>query len=212
MKFSDLIVEHAWAMPGDYDFGTSVWNQNGYYASIEGANILNQREHKGETFYLEKMKSVFFIMVKRFDDYPTKKDPNGKKERFYIVGTMKTEQTDSYKRLGYTNTLVVKGVQVDNEYRRKGVGKLLYSMIVQAGFTLVGDSEQYENARNLWVSLSNNPGFIVDIVDLGSRKVEYNNVELTKDDKRIWGNENSDDPIELKIGRLRRLILTDVKL
>lgn len=30
MKFSDLIVEHAWAMPGDYDFGTSVWNQNGY--------------------------------------------------------------------------------------------------------------------------------------------------------------------------------------
>lgn len=151
-------------------------------------------------------------MIKKFDDYPTKRDPNGKKERFYIVGTMKTEQTDSYKRIGYTNTLVVKGVQVLDSYRRIGVGKLFYSMIVQAGFTLVGDSEQYENARNLWVSLSNNPGFIVDIVDLDSRKIEYKNVELKKDDKRIWGDENSNDPIELKIGRLRRLILTNVKI
>nr|DAY27442.1 MAG TPA: hypothetical protein [Caudoviricetes sp.] len=209
MKSEDS--EMAWAKPGDYDFGASVWNQNGFYASIEGANIVNQREHKGEMFYLEKRKSVFTIMVKRFDDYPTKKDPNGKKERFYIVGTMKTEQSDSYKRIGYTNTLVVKGVQVLKEFRREGVDKLLYSMIVEAGFTLFGDSEQYENARNLWISLSNHPGFIVDIVDLGSRKIEYKNVELTKDDKRIWGDEKSTDPIELKIGRLRRLILTGVK-
>ena len=211
MKFSKML-EQAWAKPGDYDFGTSVWNINGNYPSIEGANIVNQREHKGEIYYLEKRKSVFCIMVKRFDDYPTKKDPNGKKERFYVVGTMKTEQTDSYKIIGYTNTLVVKGAQVLNEFRRNGVGKLFYSIIVKAGFTLVGDSEQYENARNLWISLSNNPGFMVDIVDLGSRKIEYKNVELTKDDKRIWGDENSDDPIELKIGRLRRLILTNVKI
>lgn len=210
MQFNKLL-EQAWAKPGDYDFGSAIWNMNGYYASIEGANIVNQREHRGEMYYLEKRKSVFNIMVKRFDDYPTKKDPNGKKERFYIVGTMKTEQSTSYKRIGYTNTLVVKGVQVLDSFRRNGVGKLFYSMIVGAGFTLVGDSEQYENARNLWVSLSNHPGFIVDIVDLGSRKIEYKNVELTKDDKRIWGDEKSTDPIELKIGRLRRLILTGVK-
>ena len=210
MQFNKLL-EQAWAKPGDYDFGTAVWNQNGHHASIEGANILNQRELDGEMYYLEKMKSVFFIMVKRFADYPTKRDPNEKKERFYIVGTMKTEQSDSYKRLGYTNTLVVKGVQIHNDFRRRGAGKLFYSMIVQAGFTLVGDSEQYENARNLWISLSNHSGFIVDIVDLGSRKIEYKNVELTKDDKRIWGDEKSTDPIELKIGRLRRLILTGVK-
>ena len=74
-----------------------------------------------------------------------------------------------------------------------------------------GDSEQYENARNLWISLSVNPGFIVDIVDLGARKIEYKNVELKKDDKRIWADEKSTDPVELKIGRLRRLILTGVK-
>lgn len=210
MKFKDLI-EQAWGKPGDYDFGSSIWNQNGHYASIEGANIINQRELDGDIYYLEKRKSVIFIMIKKFDDYPTKKDPNGKKERFYIVGTMKTEQTDSYKRMGYTNTLVVKGVQVLDSYRRLGIGKLLYSMIVEAGFTLVGDSEQYENARNLWISLSNNPGFIVDIVDLGSRKIEYKNVELNKDDKRIWSYEDSKEPEEIKIGRLRRLILVDVK-
>lgn len=210
MKFEDLL-EVAWVKPGDYDFGSAFWNQNGQYVSIEGANIINQQEHKGVMYYLEKRKSVIFIMVKRFDDYPTKKDPNGVKERFYIVGTMKIEQTDSYKRLGYTNTLVVRGVQVHDDYRRKGVGKLFYSMIVDAGFTLVGDSEQYENARNLWISLSINPGFIVDIVDLGARKIEYKNTELQKDDKRIWADEKSTDPIELKIGRLRRLILTGVK-
>ena len=210
MKFEDL-VEMAWAKPGDYDFGDAQWNQNGQYISIEGANIVNQREHKGVIYYIEKRKSVIFIMIKKFDDYPTKKDPNGKKERFYVVGTMKTEQTDSYKRLGYTNTLVVKGVQVHDDYRRKGVGKLFYSMVVDAGFTLVGDSEQYENARNLWISLSVNPGFIVDIVDLGARNIEYKNTELQKDDKRIWADEKSTDPIELKIGRLRRLILTGVK-
>ena len=116
MQFNKLL-EQAWVKPGDYDFGTAVWNQNGFYASIEGANIVNQREHKGEMFYLEKRKSVFTIMVKRFDDYPTKKDPNGKKERFYIVGTMKTEQSDSYKRIEYITENMSETMFKDNTKR-----------------------------------------------------------------------------------------------
>ena len=210
MKFKDLF-EMAWKRDGDYDFGSAKWNQNGYYASIEGSNIIFTSKLNGETFYIEKRKSVFTISVKKFEDYPTKTDPNGKKERFYIVGTMKTEQTDSYKRIGYKNTLIVKGVEILEDYRRYGIGKLLYSGIVKSGYVLVGDSIQYENARNLWISLSKHPGFYVDIADLGLTKIIYKNIELTPDDKRIWSYEDSTDKEELKIGRLRRLILVDVK-
>ena len=88
----------------------------------------------------------------------------------------------------------------------------MYIAIVKyLNYTLVGDSIQYENARNLWISLSKHPGFIVDVADLGLSKIVYRNIELTPDDKRIWSYEDSTDKEELKIGRLRRLILVDVK-
>lgn len=51
--------EMAWAKPGDYDFGSAFWNQNGQYVSIEGANIINQREHKGVMYYLENENLLF---------------------------------------------------------------------------------------------------------------------------------------------------------
>ena len=60
MKFKDLI-EQAWAKPGDYDFGSSIWNQNGHYASIEGANIINQRELDGDIYINLKKENQLFL-------------------------------------------------------------------------------------------------------------------------------------------------------
>lgn len=69
-------------------------------------------------------------------------------------------------------------------------------------------------ARNLWISLSNHPEFIVDIVDISNAKVIEKNVKLTDAlDPRIWTDEKlmlTGTKEERKVGRFRRLVLTKV--
>ena len=92
----------------------------------------------------------------------------------------------------------------------------LYPNILVDDFkwVLMGDDEQYEGARNLWVSLSNNPGFNVDIVELATGKIIAKNVNL-KDalDPRIWTDDElmlTGTKEERMRGRFNRLILTKV--
>ena len=210
MKFKDLF-EMAWARDGDYDFGNLNYIKN-RVLSKEGAKIFAEINHRNTIYYFEKMGSYVLAMREIEEPYPTKSNPNETKIRLKVVGATKISGTDSYRRMGLKNTFVVKGVEVEESERRNGIAKLMYIAIVKyLNYTLVGDSIQYENARNLWISLSKHPGFIVDVADLGLSKIVYKNIELTPDDKRIWSYEDSTDKEELKIGRLRRLILVDVK-
>lgn len=210
--YDKFLTEMAWAPDGDYDFGNLSYIKN-RVLSKEGAKIFAEIEHRGSTYYFEKMGSYVLAMREIEEPYPTKSNPNETKIRLKVIGAIKLKGTTSYRRLGYNNTFVVVGVEVDIDERRNGIAKLLYKVIVsELNYTLVGDEVQYENARKLWVSLSIHPGFIVDIVDLGTKSVVYRNIKLEDNDSKIWAHTDFKytNSQEEKIGRLRRLILTKV--
>ena len=61
--------------------------------------------------------------------------------------------TDKIKRIGYKNVYEVSAVEVDRDLRGNRIGKLLYYLsTVVLGYTLLGDSEQYENAIEIVMS------------------------------------------------------------
>ncbi|WP_086301655.1 hypothetical protein [Campylobacter devanensis] len=119
-------------------------------------------------YYFYRRESYHILATKVPEDYPTKANPNGTKDRFYPIAMIRLLHTDKIKRIGYKNVYEVSTVEVDRDLRGNRIGKLLYYLsTVVLGYTLLGDSEQYENARRMYYSFSHNPGFTVDIIKLG---------------------------------------------
>lgn len=220
MKFSDFLNEQAIAKSGDYDFGNLDYIGAGGLISKKVVKVLHKFNFNisgGDTelFIVEynanHPRQKYYCVAKeeldkRFEPFTT---------RYKILAAMLLEYTTKYRGLGYGPFRIVKGVETLRSYRGAGIGKKLYSILVDDfKWVLMGDVEQYEGARNLWVSLSNNPGFNVDIVELATGKIIAKNVNL-KDalDPRIWADDElmlTGTKEERMWDRFNRLILTKV--
>ena len=222
MRFSDFLKEQAIAKPGDYDFGNLDYLYIGItgYISKRVVKVLHKFDFmingkNMELFVIEcnakHPRQTFYCVAK--EELDTTSEPHTM--RFKPLAAMLLEYTTRYRGLGYGPFRIAKGVETLRSYRGKGIGKKLYSILVDDfKWVLMGDDEQYEGARNLWVSLSNNPGFNVDIVELATGKIIAKNVNL-KDalDPRIWTDSElmlSGTKEERMRGRFNRLILTKV--
>ena len=222
MKFSDFLKEQAIAKSGDYDFGNLDYLYTGItgYISKRVVKVLHKFDFmiNGKNMELfviecnaEHPRQKFYCVAK--EELDTTSEPHTM--RFKPLAAMLLEYTTRYRGLGYGPFRIVKGVETLRSYRGKGIGKKLYSILVDDfKWVLMGDDEQYEGARNLWVSLSNNPGFNVDVVELATGKIIAKNVNL-KDalDPRIWTDSElmlSGTKEERMRGRFNRLILTKV--
>jgi hypothetical protein len=68
---------------------------------------------------------------------------------------------------GLDNTIQVSNVVLDNRYRGQGIGVLMYTTLMQAGYIIVADESQTPQARKLWVKLNSTPGVQVNgIIEL----------------------------------------------
>jgi hypothetical protein len=68
-------------------------------------------------------------------------------------------------------TLIADKVIVCDDWRRKGLGLTLYLTLIYNGFSIVSSGVQYDNARRLWRSLSQNfNGVYVDVYDVKKNK------------------------------------------
>ncbi|QXO06137.1 hypothetical protein [Campylobacter phage CJLB-12] len=220
MKFSDFLEEQAIAKSGDYDFGNLNYIGAGGLISKKVVKVLHKfnfdiNGDNTELFIIEcnanHPKQKYYCVAKeeidkRFEPYTT---------RFKILAAILLEYTTKYRGLGYGPLRIVKGVETLRSYRGGGIGKKLYTILVDDfKWVLMGDSEQYEGARNLWTFLSKSPGFNVDIVELATGKIIAKNVKL-KDalDPRIWTDEDlflTGTKEERIRGRFNRLVLTKV--
>jgi hypothetical protein len=63
---------------------------------------------------------------------------------------------------GIDNAIQVSNVVLDTRYRGQGVGILMYTTILQAGYVIVADESQTPQARKLWVKLNQTPGVQVN--------------------------------------------------
>lgn len=58
----------------------------------------------------------------------------------------------------YKKAIQVSNVSLDNRYRGKGVGIMMYTTVLQLGYVIVADDTQTPQARKLWVKLNDTPG------------------------------------------------------
>ena len=219
--YDKFLDEMSIARSGDYDFGNLNYIGNkAREISKNGVKELLSFTYKGETLYIVKYNAKlenncrYFLLSREVPDYEN--EITGlNKIRHQVICAMLLQFSTRYRGLNYGAFRIVKGVETHSTERNKGYGKIFYKKLVNdLGFTLMGDEEQYAGARNLWISLSNHPEFIVDIVDISNAKVIEKNVKLTDAlDPRIWTDEKlmlTGTKEERKIGRFRRLVLTKV--
>lgn len=205
------LCEQALAKDGDYEFGYFKYVNRHALTSIEytfdKSPFVYKVTYNGEEFYFYRRGSYYELSRKVPEDYPTKTNPNGTKDRYSPIAMIKLVPTDKIKRLGYTNVYNVSAVEVDKDNRGRRLGKLLYYLSTSIlGYTLLGDSEQYENARRMYYSFSNNPGFTVDIVKLGDSILERDVNLNDHNDPRVWSTTPD------KVGRLHRVVLKSVDI
>ena len=211
MKFSDFLNEQAIAKPGDYDFGNLNYVNKHSLTSIEytfdKSPFIYKVFYNGKEYYFYRRESYHILATKVPEDYPTKDNPNGTKDRFSPIAMIRLLPTDKIKRMGYKNVYTVSAVEVDRDHRGIRLGKLLYYLsTVILKYTLLGDSEQYENARRIYYSFSNNPGFTVDIIKLGYGVLEKNVNLNDHNDERVWSTTPD------KVGKLHRVVLKSVTM
>lgn len=230
-KFNELldkVDEMSIAMSGDYDFGNLHYIKGGLRVLSKTDTSINKilfskyNEITNELLYLVKFHTdinVYHYILCR-DYIMDDKDNNGNTyqtvNRFQMIAAMQLSNPTMYRGFGNTLYRVVKGVEVAKEERLKGYGTFLYKLLVNdLGFHLMGDMEQYEGARRLWVDLSHNTSFKVDIVDIANgMKVLYSNVRL-KDalDERVWTDDKlmlNGSKEERRRGRFSRLIISRI--
>lgn len=199
------------AKSGDYDFGNLKYLDGPRYTSIEytfdKSPFVCKVIYDDREYYFYRRESYHILATKVPEDYPTKTNPNGTKDRFYPIAMIRLLPTDKIKRMGYKNAYTVSAVEVDKDLRGKKLGKLLYYLSTTVlKYTLLGDSEQYENARRIYYSFSNNPGFTVDVIKLG-QGILVKNVNLNNhNDERVWSTTPD------KVGTLHRVVLKSVHM
>jgi hypothetical protein len=78
------------------------------------------------------------------------------------------------KIAGLDNSIQVSNVVLDTRYRGQGVGILMYTTLLQAGYVIFSDESQTPQARKLWVKLNQTPGVQVN----GIIKIMRKNFDL----------------------------------
>ena len=135
---------------------------------------------------------------------------------YQMIAAMKLSKPTLYRNFSTTIYRVVEAVEVHKDERGHKYGLFFYKVLVNTlNYRLMSDVEQYGNERNLWVSLSKDTNFKVDIVDLSKgMKVLYHNVTLKYAlDERVWTDEKlmlSGSKEERRRGRFARLVLSKV--
>lgn len=93
---------------------------------------------------------------------------------------------------GLKNPIQISNVALDSDFRNRGVGLMMYGVILGLGYTIVADDSQTPEARRLWVRLWNIPGVTVrGIMDVLSSYVD-------PEEDNSWNNEAKQIKSQLK--------------
>lgn len=108
---------------------------------------------------------------------------DGKFRRFCYL---ETEPYQHGSELGYEPLFSIRDVMVARSVLGLSAGKALYGFVASELGPIMSDWERHYPFRHLWASLSRDPEFHVDVVNLDSKTVVQKNATLTH------GPENND--------------------
>lgn len=224
--FKDILNKYnkmAVAIDGDMMFGNLTYIADGTgILSQGGVEILYGGVYKGKPIYIGKYKpnTSLILLLENYIEPQTSKsgETYDFKLRYYVIGALRVKYLTSWSKLNYRLVREIQGIEIHKDRRNQGYAKYFYKTLVdELGWNLLGDLTDYENSRRLWVSLSKDPDYQVDIVD-SSTGIIFEKKVILKDilDDRVWVkyedvinkrlNQEQD-----RVGRFHRLILTNVR-
>jgi hypothetical protein len=86
------------------------------------------------------------------------------------------------------NVIQVDSVEVPANFKRKGLGFLLYLALVKSGYAVISDYNQYRGGKALWKKLStalDEHDFSIYVVDNGHPKLDNDGTPIVYDGKNI---------------------------
>lgn len=146
LTFKEFILnESPIAYNGDYKGNRTVFGDisktvlDKYYKEITLIKAKNLKLDDVKVFIIDtETKAV----IGRFED-----------NTFIVLGELYPSKYKDINKFGYKNVLQTSEVGVKKEYRGAGIGTSLYLSLINAGYTLISDYNQFDGARNLWRGL-----------------------------------------------------------
>lgn len=186
-KFNKLLSEMAIGIPGECNVGKNniIFIKNSYNNYITNNNLIKIGEltpkKNNEKFDLYIDNDIIYISDKSLNLVG------------YMILKTKEHIPNKIKSI-YNNISTVHNVYLFNKYRGKGIMKALYELILSLGISIMGDSIQYEPARQLWLSMNGVDDYILDIIDIDKDEVLHSDVKLNDIyDNRIWKTVNDEE-------------------
>ena len=185
----NLLFEMSLAIGGEFDFGEFSRHFDKRFMVIFNLrkNILFEDKFKlkdGNLYNIIAETDGHFIFIK-----------NKETEELMAVIEVITKVLKKKLSTKYDNVLMIKSVKTDDKFKNKGLMKLVYLYLLSLGYSLMGDSIEYESARGLWVSLQGFQTFNTDIIDIDNDKIIHKNIKLKDiNDERVW---KIIDPLDL---------------
>ena len=130
--------------------------------------------------------------------YDTK--PEGSDKVLYI-GYI---QFRNFGAFGFKNAVQVSNIMLDNRYRGKDIGVMMYTTALQLGYTIVADDTQTPPARKLWIKLNQTPNVVVR----GLTLIMRGDIDPTVASE--WADKNKILANQKKLARLGATPLTPV--
>lgn len=226
-KFGEILKKYdemSWAISQDnFDFGNLEYIKNDSRLISKVDSTIRQHVISGWYYDTREMLHIVKVNISEGTnilvlcrDFLIENNDGTTTEMYQMIAAMKLSKPTLYRNFSTTIYRVVEAVEVHKDERGHKYGLFFYKVLVNTlNYKLMSDVEQYGNERNLWVSLSKDTNFKVDIVDLSKgMKVLYHNVTL-KDalDERVWTDEKlmlSGSKEERRRGRFARLVLSKV--
>lgn len=205
ITFKEYLEEMSQAMKGDYTGGASSIKPMPADYVFNSFKKLDIIEIAGKKFLLyQRTKDNLGNYVDYVMGYFDKNQNNFFIPIFALSLVNQKGLLPEYPKLN-----VVKSVYVRDENQKSGIAIMMYKYLVdKLGFDIMGDSQQYFGARKLWVKLSEDSRFMVDIVDIKNKEVidygvkVYHGLEDSDFDKRIWSYDRDKDNIRLVLTKM----------
>ena len=195
MRWFDLITEAPIAEPGNMLYNDSILNNKCLDVYKQSWKVIGTIIINGLTYNITEANSGICYEVGMEMEHRTK---DGSLRQFFdvVFHISLYDNVDLGNKLGYKNLHQVSYVMVKDTLRGNKIAKTMYRYLVKnLGYQILGDMIQYFGARRLWVSLSLDNDIIVDVVDLGSMEVIYENILLNREneemnfDIRLWSED-----------------------
>lgn len=138
---------------------------------------------KGYLLYINNRNTLALIGVTYYDK-------EMKSWRLAVHSYIKLEKDNKHYK--------VIGVYTKEELQGNGIAFAMYKSLIDYGFKLESDNEQYSGAKPLWITLSNS--YNIEIYDENKKEVIIDKFDIKKHNiNDIWSNDYSKFNIILRI-------------